>query len=209
MKCPICNFKNIKGSWESKKGSLISGDKFDYKQRVYICQSCGFDGPVKRNSPSSYEKNKKNAVKGAIKNVVAELHKTFLNLLYIERALDLPRRTLSRWKSSGESSASSLVLLKLIQTFPFLLSVAESQFDREIANKALLEAAIALNPLAMGREFSIGGGVRGEVRRSFSSQPQMNGAALDCSWTQNLSNDDIFKSVKVSGSPGSGDIRAT
>jgi len=139
MKCPVCD-STLSSKKILKEATLPSGDKFSYKEPNQVCISCGFEGNL-TGKDEDYVKSEKIALKNAIKKIVNNLQNKFKNLLYIERTLDLPRRTLSRWKTSGESSTSSLLLLKMIETFPFLLDVAEKKFDAKYANKALFAAA--------------------------------------------------------------------
>lgn len=143
MKCPICNSKKLTSKNQKKESCIADGNKFSYTEKVYSCKSCDFLGAIDNKSRSSYEKNKKLAIKKSIKNLVTDLNKKFPNLLYIERIFDLPRKALKKWKKSGDESNSTLLLLKMIETYPFLISVAESKFDKEIAVKALTEASKA------------------------------------------------------------------
>lgn len=140
MKCPICSKAKLKKVKKERKASIVSGDKFSYFENWGICSNCKFEGPLTSNS-KNYEKMRKLTTKQAVKRIVGLIHHRFSNLLYVERALGLPRRTMSKWKSLGENSTSSLLLLKLIETFPFLVSVVENKFDRGFANKALKDAA--------------------------------------------------------------------
>lgn len=139
MKCRLCEYK-LELKKVNQEGTLPSGDKFYFEDKIYHCNNCGFEQSHQFEN-KNYITSKKNAIQTAIKSIVGNLQKKFQNLLYIERTLDLPRRTLSRWKHSGEGSASSLLLLKMLDTFPFLIEVAENKFDPNFAEKALIEAA--------------------------------------------------------------------
>ncbi len=61
-------------------------------------------------------------------------------MAYVERALDLPARTVARWKS-GEHSASALALLRVVATYPWMLEVAEHRFDLSVADAKVVMAA--------------------------------------------------------------------
>lgn len=140
MKCPICKSK-LKSKVEIQSATLVTGDKFSFKETVFSCAECGFKGPLGSKSYGHYLKARDNAVIKAVKGLVGKLQTMFMSLLYVERSLDLPSRSLSRWKNSGEASASTLLLLKMIETFPFLVEVAERKFDRQYAVQALQNAA--------------------------------------------------------------------
>ncbi|MBI9095634.1 MAG: hypothetical protein JEY71_12190 [Sphaerochaeta sp.] len=61
----------------------------------------------------------------------------------MERALGLPARTLARWKNerSMSPSASGIALMRIIRTYPWILAVADMQFDHEAARNILLQNA--------------------------------------------------------------------
>ena len=139
MKCPLCDSKlSIKNV--EKSSMLPSGDKFSFNEKLYHCENCGFE-QGKDSKNKSYDASRKSAVQSVVKRLVESLQDKFKNLLFIERTLDLPRRTMSRWKHSGDGSTSSLLLLKLIDTYPFLVDVAENKFDPKFAQTALQNAA--------------------------------------------------------------------
>ena len=58
----------------------------------------------------------------------------------MERALELPSRTIARWKG-GEVSAATLALLRITRTFPWILEVADAHFDQSVANYRLVAEA--------------------------------------------------------------------
>jgi hypothetical protein len=65
------------------------------------------------------------------------------SLAYMERALGLPRRTMTRWRAEGSKiSAPALALLKTIRTYPWILEVSENQFDHDIALEVFLRNAV-------------------------------------------------------------------
>ncbi|MCP4353876.1 MAG: NUDIX hydrolase [Desulfobacterales bacterium] len=61
----------------------------------------------------------------------------------IERALELPQRTLTKWKNGRtKPSATVITLLKFLRIFPWLLEVAENKFDYSTAQKIHIENAV-------------------------------------------------------------------
>ena len=63
----------------------------------------------------------------------------------IERALSLPQRTLTKWKNGViKPSAAGLALMKYIRTFPWLIEVAENNFEYNIAQKIYISSAIQI-----------------------------------------------------------------
>jgi hypothetical protein len=63
-----------------------------------------------------------------------------IKMSYLERALELPARTTTRWKS-GEVSAATLALLRITRTYPWILEVADSHFDERVVKCRLVEEA--------------------------------------------------------------------
>jgi hypothetical protein len=55
----------------------------------------------------------------------------------IERVLDLPQHSLDKEKGS-----EVVALIKMIKTFPWLISVAEKNYDRKEAKRTLLHVAV-------------------------------------------------------------------
>jgi hypothetical protein len=61
----------------------------------------------------------------------------------MERVLGLPQRTLAKWKNrSVVPSAAGVSLLKYIRVFPWLLEVAENDYDYAISQKIHLSTAM-------------------------------------------------------------------
>lgn len=48
---------------------------------------------------------------------------------YVERALELPQRTIARWKN-GDVSAANLALLRILKTVPQFIDIADRQFAK-------------------------------------------------------------------------------
>lgn len=69
-------------------------------------------------------------------------------LASMERALDLPNRTLSKWRTEGTSMAG-VTLVRLLRTFPWLLNVAAHDYSQSVAfteiEKAFMEILAQLH----------------------------------------------------------------
>ena len=59
-------------------------------------------------------------------------------MAHIERVFEIPQKTLNRWKSSRQTSATGLAFLRLISTYPWLTEVAELKFDERAAEQILI-----------------------------------------------------------------------
>jgi hypothetical protein len=60
----------------------------------------------------------------------------------IERILNLPQRTLTKWKNNiSQPSAAGVALLKFLRVFPWLLNVAENLYNYDASQKIFLQSA--------------------------------------------------------------------
>lgn len=59
----------------------------------------------------------------------------------IERILKLPFGTINRWKSTRRCSSASLALMRMVYAMPWLLKVADDNFDLKKAAGTLVMAA--------------------------------------------------------------------
>jgi hypothetical protein len=126
----------------------------DDKHEEKICPSCGstnidccLDCKVEGDFSGTSDKEFADLIEKARKHSAAMMIETLsvknrFNMSYMERALDLPTRTMMRWKS-GDISAAALSLLRLITTYPWLIDVADSRFDETFAKKVLIKEGMA------------------------------------------------------------------
>jgi len=77
--------------------------------------------------------------------IVGSLNNRDYSMAYIERALDLPQRTLSQWKKDG-ISASGIALMKTVFTFPWILHAADEDFDATFSAREVIRQAAELLP---------------------------------------------------------------
>jgi predicted RNA-binding Zn-ribbon protein involved in translation (DUF1610 family) len=137
--CPICGSKNIKRSEEDSFDKLTLGTRFKFKEISFKCTSCKeeFDlGETDKN----YLKAQKQAQAELVKNIIDDLNKKGITMSFFERVFELPIRTLTRWKT-GDFSAASLALLRIVKTYPWITKAAEYRFGKTFSNKVLIEAA--------------------------------------------------------------------
>jgi hypothetical protein len=62
-------------------------------------------------------------------------------MAYFERAFELPVRTGTRWKS-GDFSSSSIALLRIVKTFPWMTEIAEARFDPITSKKVMFREVV-------------------------------------------------------------------
>lgn len=63
-----------------------------------------------------------------------------ISFSYLERALELPFGTIQRWKE-GDITPEEMTLLKIISVYPWIIQVADNQFNHKVANAVLVKEA--------------------------------------------------------------------
>jgi len=81
-----------------------------------------------------------NISKNKVNEIITEVSSLNISMAQFERTFSLPKRTLARWKQ-GHCSASGMALLKLVQTYPWLLDLAEAEYTKDTAKYLLVQNA--------------------------------------------------------------------
>lgn len=74
------------------------------------------------------------------KRIIESLENQKIASSYLEYALQLPFGTVQRWKD-GDVSSEEMILLKIIEVYPWIVVVADKQFDDKAANAAVVREA--------------------------------------------------------------------
>jgi hypothetical protein len=145
--CPACGSSNIERISEPEMIQTAYGSQEIIELSYCLCKDCGFEADIDEGNEKLVIKAKKDSERFSVGSMIENLTNGGYSMAYMERALDLPCRTMTRWKAEDNKiSASALALLKTIRTYPWILEVSENQFDYNIAMKVLLRSAInALN----------------------------------------------------------------
>lgn len=140
--CPICGSQKIHkikiereltGGFNTSKNITLS---------AYECEDCGFSGDIFNENKEALRKAKEELQSEVMIDTLEYFSNQNINFAGIERILDLPQRTLTKWKNQNtKPSASATVLFKYLRIFPWMLKVAENGFNIEIAQKIHLETA--------------------------------------------------------------------
>ena len=132
--CPVCGGKLKRSSFEK----LIGDTKVSLVN--YICQDCGEEGDFFNENDIKVEKAVQKAQIQETKKILCIFEQQKRSFAGIERALSLPQRTLSKWKTGQTSpSASAVALLKFLNLFPWLIDIADHQFDTKYAHGVLFQ----------------------------------------------------------------------
>jgi transposase-like protein len=143
IECPICGSNNLQKNLlnEFIKGDLGKEAAFDNVN--YKCMECGTEGDFFDESSGSrihaLEKLKKEYVSSTLDYFIDNK----ISFSSIERVLDLPQRTLTKWKNNvAQPTSAGIALLKFIRLFPWLLEVAENKYDYNTAQKIFIQTAV-------------------------------------------------------------------
>ena len=168
--CPACGSHKITTRIEKQRQQLTLGPEFEFGEVVYECEVCGADGDFTNENETKYLAAHKTALNISVKEIVESLSKeNSISMAYMERAFELPSRTVTRWKS-GDFSSTAVALLRTVKTFPWLTEVADNHFDKRIANKIMLRESFQLVQRAVAQnENAFFSGVITESPTSFSA----------------------------------------
>ncbi|SNX59755.1 hypothetical protein SAMN06296273_1189 [Nitrosomonas ureae] len=138
--CPACGSDSIETTNIKQMLPIVYGDPAILDEVLDKCLVCGESGDFSGLNDQRITETIDIAKKKSVNDMLHYLSERGLKMTYVERALELPARTIARWKG-GELSAATLALLRIIRTYPWLIEVADSHFDPSVANGKLLEEA--------------------------------------------------------------------
>ena len=138
--CPVCGSDGLKTTQHSHALNVIYSEPSQYSEVVDECSVCGESGDFSNINDEVINNTLDLARKKSVLNMLEYLSDKKITMSYIERSLELPARTIARWKT-GEFSSSSLALLRIVRTYPWILEVADERFNEHEARNRLLEEA--------------------------------------------------------------------
>lgn len=141
--CPLCGSKEI----EEIKNIIKIKEPFAGERKIEIteniCHTCKLQGDFFDRNENIIEKTIKNLKQKSVENILKYFIKNKRSLTSIERALEIPFRTLAKWKNKiTKTSAAGIALLRFIRLFPWLLDVAENKYDPQKAENIMLNNAM-------------------------------------------------------------------
>lgn len=127
--CPACGSQNVMTNKVTRSFyDRFAGD-IETEMTEDECPLCGMEGDFESVNDSETKSALEHLKKNATQNIINAFVANGFNLASIERALELPQRTLSKWRNDTSPSAAGVTLLKFISIFPWLLAVADTNFD--------------------------------------------------------------------------------
>lgn len=138
--CPVCGSDKLKKTTRKNTLTVIYGDPSDYEEVIEKCLICEESGDFSEVNDKNINQLIGIAKKQSVTNMVEYLSDHNIKMSYMERSLELPARTIARWKA-GDCSSAGLALLRIIRTYPWILEVADECFDESVAYPRLVEEA--------------------------------------------------------------------
>jgi|GEM_PF-2603044 len=139
--CPACGSTEMTRYENKKFDQLTLGNKFFYDEIHYKCNTCSEEGDFLSETDQNYISAQKNAQLDMIKEILDTFNRSNISMAMLERVFELPARTLTRWKN-GDFSSSGIALLRILATFPWIISVAEHKFNSTFASSAIIKVAV-------------------------------------------------------------------
>jgi hypothetical protein len=142
LNCPVCGSTDIiKSSYNEFVNDNLSG-KTLVEKVLYHCNTCGEDGDFFNENETVVNDTLATIRQDFVVSTLDTFASNKISFSSMERALDLPQRTLTKWKNGASSpTAVGIALLKYIKLFPWLLEVAETGFDYEVSQKIFMMTA--------------------------------------------------------------------
>lgn len=140
--CPACGSTDVQVISKTQRIQESFGIYEDIESVENVCQICNTTGDfLDSNTSLITETISKLKVKVAI-SILESLQSEGKSLASMERALNIPQKTFAKWKNSATNpTATGVTLLKFIKLFPWLLEVADSNFDQQKSHQIMLKAA--------------------------------------------------------------------
>jgi hypothetical protein len=176
--CDICGSSNLVTVERQMPLNVPFESSATYTQVLIVCENCGEEIDVTDEATTRTELA--NIEKRSIEALIDAIANLGFSYAHVERALDLPARTISRWKSGQDPSAAGLTLLRFLRTYPWLISVAEKNFDENFSRQAI---------------FSAVADEMGKINQVFSKKSDCYAWAM----VQQVKTDDISTSFVVGG----------
>ena len=142
--CPVCGSSHLRIEQEDRLIFEPYGGQKLIKLQVCTCMDCGADGDFFNQNDASIQVTQNHLKANAVSQIVNHLNDTGYSSAAMERAFGLPARTIAKWKRESDScpSASAVALLRIVRTFPWLISVADAKYDHTIAQRIFITEAI-------------------------------------------------------------------
>ena len=139
-KCSFCGSQKVSKKTEERVAEVPGGFSSMYSVALVECAACGFIDSSSQENQDAFNVAYKNAENASFESIYKQLSGSGFSAAYIERALHLPQRTLARWKGQNRSAAG-MTLMNLVAACPWLIKVADHNYDRSVVVKEVVHQA--------------------------------------------------------------------
>lgn len=143
ISCPVCGSEKLNKNIRKISLPVKYGRDVQIDETVYTCQECQVEGDFASENDEIIERALNLAKSKSAGAMLDDLSTQGISMAYFERALNLPTRSLARWKK-GEITAAGLALLKVVRTIPWVLEIADEDFDEIYVNKRIVQESNAI-----------------------------------------------------------------
>lgn len=140
--CPLCESTDIETQVINKEFFEPFGGSSEASINKHHCEKCGLSGDFLKTNDDIIQGVLDQLKERSAVSILSDFAKYGYNFSSLERALELPQRTLTKWKTTGKTSAAGLTLLRFLRLFPWLIEVAEKRFDYQEAQRTCINAAL-------------------------------------------------------------------
>jgi hypothetical protein len=145
LSCPVCGSSDVAVATSQRSISAPLGPSVYAQLETDTCSSCGEQGDFERHNDEAIRAAEHQSAVASVTHLLEGLSHRGCSMAYMERALSLPTRTVTRWKA-GEVGAAPMALLRIVATYPWMLEVADARFAPHIAaSKVVVEAGKVLS----------------------------------------------------------------
>lgn len=128
--CVVCGLSNVNVSDVTRSYAAPFGPDVEYTNKIAACPDCGTN--VDLSDPDVFSNAVVESESKSIGMILDYIVSRGFTHAAIERALELPDRAVSNWKCKEAVSSSSMALLRILRAFPWVIDVADKNFDPEI-----------------------------------------------------------------------------
>lgn len=141
--CPVCGSDNLASETVTQQYSLPFSAQYSYDEKNDQCLDCEAEGDFSEHGESpKYLEVIEGAKQESILNMIHLLHENGYTMSALERAFELPFRTLTQWKQKKNCSAAGLALMRILATYPWVVEVAERRFESNFSEDILVKQAV-------------------------------------------------------------------
>lgn len=142
IQCPACDSKDV----ESYGKSIWLSESLGPKKKIQLienkCKNCNTIGDFNNQNEIQLKEALAELKTETAISILEKFQNQKLNLSAMERVLELPQQTFAKWKNGlMNPSATGVILLKFLKTFPWLIEIAKHNFDPQEANRLLIKNA--------------------------------------------------------------------